>query len=140
MSERPATALAPYLFYEDVGDGVPLIFVHEFAGDYRSWGPQVRAFARRYRTIAFNARGYPPSDVPDDPLAYSQDQAVEDIRGLLDALGIGRAHICGLSMGGYATLLFGLAHPQINPGAWVVLPFVLPSIYAAYRDLFRDYA
>lgn len=39
-----------------------------------------------------------------------------------------------------AMLPFGLANPQINPGAWVVLPFVLPSIYAAYRDLFRDYA
>jgi pimeloyl-ACP methyl ester carboxylesterase len=108
-----ATALVNgvHLFYEEVGQGRPLVFVHEFAGDHRSWAPQVRALARRYRTIAFNARGYPPSDVPDDPSAYSQDQAVEDIRGLLDALGIARAHICGLSMGGYATLLFGLAHP-----------------------------
>jgi len=100
------------LFYEEVGQGVPLLFVHEFAGDSRSWAPQVRAFARRYRTIAFNARGYPPSDVPDDLAGYSQDQAVEDIRELLDALGIARAHICGLSMGGYATLYFGLAHPD----------------------------
>jgi pimeloyl-ACP methyl ester carboxylesterase len=72
----------------------------------------VQAFARRYRTITFNARGYPPSDVPDDPAAYSQDHAVADIRGLLDHLGVARAHVCGLSMGGYATLLFGLAHPD----------------------------
>jgi pimeloyl-ACP methyl ester carboxylesterase len=100
------------LFYEEVGEGTPLVFVHEFAGDYRSWHLQVRFFARRYRTIAFNARGYPPSDVPADPGAYSQDRAVEDIRGLLDALGIPRAHICGLSMGGYATLHFGIRHPD----------------------------
>jgi pimeloyl-ACP methyl ester carboxylesterase len=100
------------LFYEEVGEGTPLVFVHEFAGDYRSWHLQVRFFARRYRTIAFNARGYPPSDVPADPGAYSQDRAVEDIRGLLDALGIRRAHICGLSMGGYATLHFGIRHPD----------------------------
>jgi pimeloyl-ACP methyl ester carboxylesterase len=100
------------LFYEEVGEGTPLVFVHEFAGDYRSWHLQVRFFARRYRTIAFNARGYPPSDVPADPSAYSQDRAVEDIRGLLDALGIPRAHICGLSMGGYATLHFGIRHPD----------------------------
>jgi pimeloyl-ACP methyl ester carboxylesterase len=100
------------LFYEEVGEGTPLVFVHEFAGDYQSWHLQVRFFARRYRTIAFNARGYPPSDVPTDPAAYSQTRAAEDIRGLLDALGIRRAHICGLSMGGYATLHFGIRHPD----------------------------
>ena len=99
------------LFYEETGQGAPLVFVHEFAGDHASWHLQVRYLSRRYRTIAFNARGYPPSDVPEDPAAYSQDQAAEDIRGFLDALGIDRAHICGLSMGGYATLHFGLRHP-----------------------------
>jgi pimeloyl-ACP methyl ester carboxylesterase len=101
-----------HLSYQEVGQGPPLVFVHEFAGDAESWRPQVGFFARRYRTIAFNARGYPPSDVPDSPTAYSQARAVEDIRGLLDGLGIARAHVCGLSMGGYATLHFGLAHPD----------------------------
>ena len=100
------------LYYEDVGAGVPMIFVHEFAGEAASWAPQVRFFARRYRTIAYNARGYPPSDVPEDPAVYSQMQAAEDIRGMLDALKIDRAHIVGLSMGGYATLHFGLHYPQ----------------------------
>ena len=100
------------LHYEEAGQGVPLVFVHEFAGEAQSWHLQVRFFARRYRTIVFNARGYPPSDVPTTGAAYSQDQAVEDIRGLLDALGIDRAHVCGLSMGGYATLHFGLRHPE----------------------------
>ena len=100
------------LYYEDVGQGTPLVFVHEFAGEAQSWHLQVRFFARRYRTIAFNARGYPPSDVPASGEAYSQDQAVADIRGLLDALGIDRAHVCGLSMGGYATLHFGIRHPE----------------------------
>ena len=100
------------LFYEEVGEGTPLVFVHEFAGEARSWHLQVRFFARRYRTIAYNARGYPPSDVPEDPEAYSQDQAADDIRGLLDALGIRKAHVCGLSMGGYATLHFGLRYPE----------------------------
>ncbi|MBI2207408.1 MAG: alpha/beta hydrolase [Candidatus Rokubacteria bacterium] len=99
------------LYYEEHGRGLPLVFVHEFAGEVRSWDPQVRFFSRRYRTIAYNARGYPPSDVPDDWKAYSQQQATDDIRGLLDALRIDRAHICGLSMGGYATLHFGLHYP-----------------------------
>ena len=99
------------LFYEETGQGAPLIFVHEFAGDYQSWHLQVRFFARRYRTIAYNARGYPPSDVPDKPEAYSQERAADDILGVLDALKIHKAHICGLSMGGYAVLHFGLRHP-----------------------------
>jgi pimeloyl-ACP methyl ester carboxylesterase len=110
MATAPVNGIK--LFYEEVGEGPPLVFVHEFAGDYRSWRPQTRFFARRYRAIAFNARGYPPSDVPDDPGAYSQDQAVDDIRGLLDALGIARAHVCGLSMGGFAALHFGLRYPE----------------------------
>src|SRR5437899_11676445 len=100
------------LYYEEAGQGLALVFVHEFAGDYRSWHLQGRFFSRRYRTISFNARGYPPSDVPEDPKAYSQDQAADDIRGVLDALKIGKAHVCGLSMGGYATLHFGLKHPD----------------------------
>jgi pimeloyl-ACP methyl ester carboxylesterase len=100
------------LFYVEAGQGRPLVFVHEFAGDHRSWRPQIQFFARRYRAIAYNARGYPPSSVPDDPAAYSQDRAVDDIRGLLDALRIDRAHVCGLSMGGYAALHFALRYPQ----------------------------
>lgn len=107
-----ATVNGIRLHYESVGEGTPLVFVHEFAGDSQSWHLQVRFFARRYRTIVYNARGYPPSDVPEDPAAYSQDQAVDDLRGLLDALGIARAHVCGLSMGGYATLHFGIRHPE----------------------------
>ena len=99
------------LYYEEVGAGRPLVFVHEFAGDVQSWKPQLSFFARRYRAIAFNARGYPPSDVPDDVAAYSQAQAAADIVGVMDGLGIDQAHVCGLSMGGYAALHFGLGYP-----------------------------
>jgi len=100
------------LHYIEAGEGRPLVFVHEFAGDAESWQPQIRFFARRYRTIAFNARGYPPSDVPDNPEAYSQQQAADDIKGVLDHLRLDQAHVCGLSMGGYATLHFGLSYPE----------------------------
>src|SRR3989449_10458419 len=100
------------LFYEETGQGAPLVFVHEFAGDFASWHLQVRFLSRRYRTIAFNARGYPPSDVPEDPVLYSQEQAAEDIKAVLDQLKVDKAHVCGLSMGGYATLHFGLNHPE----------------------------
>src|SRR2546430_11763624 len=99
-------------YYEESGQGRPLVFVHECAGDHRSWHLQMRFFSRRYRAIAFNARGYPPSDVPDDVKSYSQERAAEDIRGVLDGLKIPKAHVCGLSMGGYATLHFGLRYPE----------------------------
>lgn len=100
------------LHVEDTGHGAPIVFVHEFAGDCRSYEPQVRFFARRYRCITFNARGYPPSDVPASPDAYSQDRARDDIRDVLDGLGIQGAHIVGISMGGFATLHFGLTYPH----------------------------
>jgi pimeloyl-ACP methyl ester carboxylesterase len=99
------------LFYEETGTGKPLVFVHEFAGDLRSWEPQLRHFGRRYRSIAFNARGYPPSDVPDSPASYSQTLAADDIKTVLDHLGIDKGHIVGLSMGAFATLHFGFRHP-----------------------------
>jgi pimeloyl-ACP methyl ester carboxylesterase len=99
------------LYVEETGDGPPVLFLHEFAGDHHSWEPQVRALSRRYRCVAYNARGYPPSDVPEDPAAYSQARAVEDAIAVLDALDIERAHVVGLSMGGFATLHLGLRHP-----------------------------
>ncbi len=100
------------LYYEETGTGRPLVFVHEFAGDFRSWEPQLRHFGKRYRRIAFNARGYPPSDVPESPGAYSQVLAADDIEAVLDHLAIDKAHIAGLSMGGFATLHFGFRHPD----------------------------
>jgi pimeloyl-ACP methyl ester carboxylesterase len=98
------------LYYEDTGTGYPVIFVHEFGGDHRSWETQVRFLSRRYRCITFNARGYPPSDVPDDDTLYGQDHATDDIAAVLRHLGVAKAHVVGLSMGALATLHFGLRH------------------------------
>jgi pimeloyl-ACP methyl ester carboxylesterase len=100
------------LYYEETGSGTPVVFVHEFAGDYRSWEPQLRFFSRCYRAIAFNARGYPPSDIPGDVAHYSQARARDDVVAVLDHLKIDRAHVVGLSMGGFAALHVGLARPE----------------------------
>ncbi|MEC7594046.1 MAG: alpha/beta hydrolase [Pseudomonadota bacterium] len=100
------------LYVEQSGEGTPIIFVHEFAGDHRSWEPQVRYFSRRYRCVTYSARGYDPSDVPSDVEAYSQDRARDDICAVMDALDIETAHVVGLSMGGFATLHFGLHYPE----------------------------
>ncbi|MGH8701557.1 MAG: alpha/beta fold hydrolase [Burkholderiales bacterium] len=100
------------LYYEEAGKGVPVMFVHEFSGDFRSWEAQMRHFSRRYRCVAFNARGYPPSDVPASPSKYSHAIATDDIASVMRRLGIGKAHVIGCSMGAYATLYFGLRHPR----------------------------
>ena len=101
------------LYYEETGHGVPVVFCHEFAGDYRSWDPQIRAFARSYRCITYSQRGFPPSSVPSEPAAYSQDALVEDLRGLTDQLGLQPAHFVGFSMGGNVVLNLALAYPQL---------------------------
>ena len=99
------------LHYEETGSGTPVIFVHEFAGDHRAWEAQMRHFGQRYRAISYAARGYPPSDVPEDVGHYSQARAADDIAAVLDHLRIEKAHVAGLSMGGFATLHFGFRHP-----------------------------
>ncbi len=100
------------LHYEEAGTGTPIVFVHEFAGDWRAWEPQMRHFSRRHRCITYSARGYPPSDIPQDVSMYSQARAVQDILNVMDAAKIERAHIVGLSMGGFATIHFGLTAPE----------------------------
>jgi pimeloyl-ACP methyl ester carboxylesterase len=101
------------LYYEEAGRGVPIVFVHEFSGDLGSWEPQLRYFSRRYRCVAFNARGYPPSGVPDSASRYSQALAVGDILSVMRHLKLARAHVIGCSMGAVATIHFGTRHPQL---------------------------
>ena len=100
------------LHWEERGSGDPLLFIHEYAGDHRSWAGQVAHFSSRFRCITYAARGYPPSDVPRDVSEYSQANAVEDAIAVLEAADAERAHVVGLSMGGFATLHLVLRHPE----------------------------
>jgi pimeloyl-ACP methyl ester carboxylesterase len=100
------------LYYEEAGSGTPIVFVHEYAGDWRTWEPQMRFFSRAHRCITYSQRGYPPSDVPTDPAKYGQNLAVDDVVELLDALKIDKAHIVGHSMGALTALLVGVKYPQ----------------------------
>jgi pimeloyl-ACP methyl ester carboxylesterase len=101
------------LYYEEAGKGDPIVFVHEFAHDMTSWDPQIAYFSRRYRCISYNARGYPPSDVPEAHSKYSQAIATDDIANVMRHLKVRKAHIIGCSMGGYATLHFGLRYASM---------------------------
>lgn len=101
------------LYVETAGEeGTPILFIHEFGGNYDAWEPQMQRFARRHRCITYAARGYAPSDIPEDVEKYSMRIAVEDAVAVLDGLGIDRAHIVGLSMGGFTAVHFGIHHPD----------------------------
>jgi pimeloyl-ACP methyl ester carboxylesterase len=100
------------LYYEEAGSGSPILFVHEYAGDWRAWEPQMRFFTRRHRCITYSFRGYTPSDVPGDPAKYGQDRVVDDMRDMLDGLKIDKAHVVGLSMGGFAVAHFARRYPD----------------------------
>jgi pimeloyl-ACP methyl ester carboxylesterase len=107
-----ATADGTKLYVEEAGSGTPIVFVHEYAGDYRTWEPQLRFFSRSHRCVTYSQRGYPPSDVPRDPARYSQDIARDDVIAVMDALKIDKAHLVGHSMGGYTVLHVGIRYPQ----------------------------
>jgi pimeloyl-ACP methyl ester carboxylesterase len=100
------------LYHEEAGQGSAVVFVHEYAGDYRTWEPQLRHFSRAHRCVTYSQRGYPPSDVPEDGARYSQDIACDDVIALMDALAIDKAHIVGHSMGAYTALHVGMLRPE----------------------------
>ena len=102
------------LYYEETGEGTPLVWVHEYGGDLRSWEPQVRYFSRRYRVIVYNHRGYPPSTVPRGAGEYSQDLLVRDLHQLLTHLGLGPVHLGGCSMGANVARDFSIAHAEMT--------------------------
>jgi len=100
------------LYYEEAGQGTPVVFVHEYAGDWRSFEAQMRHFARLHRCVTYSQRGYPPSDVPKEAARYGQDIARDDVLALMDALKIDKAHVVGHSMGAYTALHVGINAPQ----------------------------
>ncbi|MBX9646076.1 MAG: alpha/beta hydrolase [Xanthobacteraceae bacterium] len=125
-------AVGAKLYFEESGYGDPIIFIHEFASDMRGWDAQISTFFRSYRCIAYNARGYPPSDVPEDPQSYGWELAVDDIAALMRSLGIECAHLIGLSMGGYTALQFALRYPEKVSA--IVAGSVGSGCHPAHRD------
>lgn len=100
------------LYYEESGTGVPVVFVHEYAADYRTWEPQMQRFSRSHRCVTYSQRGYPPSDIPNDPDKYTQDKFRDDVIAVMDALKIEKAHVVGHSMGAATALHVGINYPE----------------------------
>src|SRR5262245_47377040 len=107
-----AEAQGARIYYEETGEGTPILFIHGFAGDYRSWHGQMRHCGRGRRCITWSARGYPLSDCPDDEHLYGQDYFTRDAIAVLDAAGVDQAHVVGLSMGGYTALMLAISDPD----------------------------
>src|SRR3977135_1679151 len=124
------------LHCEERGGGQAVLFVHEDAGSCRRFDMQVEAFRARHRCVVFNARGYPPSEVPASVGSYSQYHAAADIGAVLDGLAIQRAHLVGVSMGAAAGLRVAVGEPGR------VLPATLVGIGSGSDDppLFRQAA
>jgi len=102
------------LYYESMGAGrSPLVLVHGFACGIRSWDLQVPSLAPGRGVVAYDLRGHGISEAPGEASAYSQATSVADLGALLAHLGILRAALCGLSMGGNIALNFALAHPDM---------------------------
>jgi pimeloyl-ACP methyl ester carboxylesterase len=101
-----------HLYAETQGSGVPIVFVHELAGSCRSFDLQVKEWRGHWQCVTFNARGYPPSEIPPAVGSYSQEWAARDIGAILDGLKLDDAHLVGVSMGSASTLQFALANPS----------------------------
>lgn len=97
---------------EERGSGLAMVWAHGLCGTLHGWDETMAFFQDRYRVIAYDARGHGRSEVPDWPEAYSQDIMVQDMRGVMDALGIAQAIVGGHSMGSNVTLNFALRYPE----------------------------
>src|SRR5437867_11716923 len=98
------------MFYQDVGDGEPLVLIMGFGGDTTAWALQMADFPARHRVIAFDNRGVGRTDAPDHP--YTTRMMARDALGLMDALGIDQAHVLGVSMGGMIAQELALVRPE----------------------------
>ncbi|MES2896703.1 MAG: alpha/beta fold hydrolase [Pseudomonadota bacterium] len=100
------------IYYEVHGEGSPLLLTHGFSATAQMWKGQIDALAPHFQLITWDMRGHGQSDYPDDPAAYSEEATVADMAAILDAVGARDAIIGGLSLGGYMSLAFHLAHPE----------------------------
>ena len=100
------------LYYEVHGDGPPLLLTHGYSSSSHMWEGQVAPFSKHYKLITWDMRGHGKTGYPDDQVQYTEAATVADMAAILDAVGAKQAVIGGLSLGGYMSLAFHLAHPE----------------------------
>jgi pimeloyl-ACP methyl ester carboxylesterase len=100
------------IFYEVHGDGPVILLSHGYSATSGMWRGQIDALSRGNRLVVWDMRGHGRSDYPADPAAYSEAETVADMLAILDAVGADKAIVGGLSLGGYMSLAFNLAHPD----------------------------
>jgi 3-oxoadipate enol-lactonase len=126
------------MFYQDVGEGDPVLLIMGFGGDHLAWAMQMADFAARHRVIAFDNRGVGQSDAPDAP--YTTRMMADDALGLMDALGVDSAHVLGVSMGGMIAQELVLARPDRVRSLHLACTFGSPDPYmlalnSAWREI-----
>jgi len=126
------------MFYQDVGEGDPLLLIMGFGGDHLAWALQMADFAARHRVIAFDNRGVGQTDSPDQP--YTMRMMAGDALGLMDALGVDSAHVLGVSMGGMIAQELVLARPERVRSLHLACTFARPDAYmlalnSAWREM-----
>ncbi|RMD85551.1 MAG: 3-oxoadipate enol-lactonase [Candidatus Dadabacteria bacterium] len=109
-SRVPVNGVNIHYVIEGRDDAPVVTFSHALGADLHVWDAQAAACAERYRVLRYDTRGHGESDAPRGP--YTLEQLAEDVVGLLDALGIGRTHFVGLSMGGMIGQVLALEHPD----------------------------
>jgi pimeloyl-ACP methyl ester carboxylesterase len=100
------------IFYRDVGNGPAILLSHGYSATSGMWKGQAEAFSDRYRVVSWDMRGHGESDSPANPESYSEALTVGDMAAILDEVGAEKAVVGGLSLGGYMSLAFNLAHPE----------------------------
>lgn len=108
------------LYYEVHGEGPALLLTHGYSATSQMWRGQIEALSKRHTLILWDMRGHGRSDYPEDQGAYSEAATVADMAALLDAVGARTAIIGGLSLGGYMSLAFHLAHPDRVRGLLII--------------------
>jgi pimeloyl-ACP methyl ester carboxylesterase len=99
--------------YDDGGTGPAVLLSHGYSATLQMWTPTRPALERRYRVVTWDMRGHGRTVCGDDPRLYSEEATVGDMLGLLGHLGLERAVIGGLSLGGYMSLAFHRRHPEM---------------------------
>lgn len=106
------------LHYEEYGKGAPVLLVHGLGSSTRDWEYQIPELAAHYRLIAIDIRGHGRSDKPRE--RYSIAGFAEDLRALIEHLGLGRVHLVGISMGGMIGFQLGVDHPELLKSLCIV--------------------